>query len=165
MGVGYETYQGFLELLLERLKIALGEGGVVSCCLFGSVARGEARPDSDIDLLVVLAEGCPDPLGMFLRALKEARESDEYVRLVGAGYRPDPYPVFLTEQDLWERPLILLDAMDHGVILWDTGVLGRRFAALRQRLGELGAKKVFLPEGRWYWDLKPDWKPGEVILL
>lgn len=165
MGVGYEMYREFLDLLVERLKTALGEGGLLACCLFGSVARGEARPDSDVDLLIVHGERCDDPLGTFLGALKGIRESEAYRRLSAAGYRPDPYPVFLSERDLWERPLILLDAMDHGIILLDTGVLARRFAALRQRLHELGAKKIVLPDGRWYWDLKPDWRPGEVIAL
>jgi len=29
----------------------------------------------------------------------------------------------------------------------------------------LGSRKVILGNGSWYWDLKPDWKPGEVIEL
>ncbi len=165
MRVSYETYRDFLILLVEKLKIALGERGLLSCCLFGSVARGEARADSDVDLLVVHAETCGDPMGAFLGVLREVRESEESRELIAAGYRPDPYPVFLSERDLWERPLILLDAADHGIILWDTGVLARRFTALRQRLEQMGAKKLFLPDGRWYWDLKPDWTPGEVITL
>ncbi len=33
----------------------------------------------------------------------------------------------------------------------------------RNRLQELGAKKVSLPDGSYYWDLKPNWKPKEVI--
>jgi predicted nucleotidyltransferase len=165
MGIGYETYRAFLDVLVERLKVALGNGGLLACCVFGSVARGMARADSDIDLLVVHGEGCQDPLGAFLEALKAVRASEEYRTLVSAGHRPDPYPVFLTERDLWERPLILLDALDHGVTIWDTGILQTRFASLRRRLEELGARKVLLPEGRWYWDLKPDWKPGEVIAL
>lgn len=166
MGVGYQTYRGFLDLPVERLKAALGEGRLLSCCLVGSVARGKARMDSDIDLLLVVhGEGWDDPLRTFLAVLKEIRESEEYRRLVAAGYRPDPYPVFLSERDMWERPLILLDALDHGIILWDTGVLAERFAALRQRLNALGAKKVPRPDGRWYWDLKPDWQPGNVVAL
>lgn len=165
MGVGYEIYRGFLDVLVERLKTALGEGGLLACCLFGSVARGEARRDSDIDLLIVHGEGCEDPLGTFLTVLNATRESETCRSLVAAGYRPDPFPVLLTPRDLWERPLILLDPMDHGIILWDTGVLAGRLAALRQRLDELGAKKILLPDGRWYWDLKPDWRPGEVIAL
>jgi predicted nucleotidyltransferase len=165
VAVTYETYRAFLDELVERLKAAFGEDGLLACCLFGSVARGEARPDSDLDLLVVHGEGCRDPMGSLLAAAEAAQDSEAYRHLVAAGLRPDPFPVFLTERDLWERPLILLDPLDHGIILWDTGVLARRFATLRDRLRELGAKKVHLEDGGWYWDLKPDWRPGEVITL
>ena len=43
------------EQLLEKLgryRSRLAELGVVSLSVFGSVARGEARPGSDVDLLV-----------------------------------------------------------------------------------------------------------------
>ncbi|MFQ5520218.1 MAG: nucleotidyltransferase domain-containing protein, partial [Candidatus Methylomirabilia bacterium] len=45
------------------LQAALGEN-LVSIVLFGSVARGEARADSDIDLLIV---GEEFPQGRFAR--------------------------------------------------------------------------------------------------
>lgn len=41
--------------ILTRVKAAEGElraRGVAHAALFGSVARGEARPDSDIDIMV-----------------------------------------------------------------------------------------------------------------
>ncbi len=50
------------ETVLERLKAAEGEirrRGVASLALFGSAARGEAGPDSDIDVLIDLAPGRP----------------------------------------------------------------------------------------------------------
>lgn len=165
MAATYETYRAFLDELVERLKAAFGEHGLLACCLFGSVARGEARPDSDMDLLIVHRDGYEDPLGTFLMTLREVQGAEAWRQLVASGYRPDPYPVLLSERDLWERPLILLDPMDHGIIVWDTGILAKRLAALRRRLDELGAKKVALPDGGWYWDLKPDWRPGEVITL
>jgi len=28
---------------------------------------------------------------------------------------------------------------------------------------ELGSKRVFLTDGSWYWDLKPDLRIGEVF--
>jgi len=38
--------------ILERHQAELREAGVKSLKLFGSVVRGEARPESDIDILV-----------------------------------------------------------------------------------------------------------------
>jgi predicted nucleotidyltransferase len=60
-----------LEKTLEILRAnesALRERGVLHAAIFGSVARGEAGPDSDVDILVDLEPG--NPCGMF-----------EYVRL------------------------------------------------------------------------------------
>ncbi len=43
-----------LPIELEELREILKKHGVVSASIFGSYARGEARPDSDLDLLVKL---------------------------------------------------------------------------------------------------------------
>jgi len=51
--IGLETYRGLLARLVDILKERLGPS-LVSVVLYGSVARGVARPDSDVDLLVVL---------------------------------------------------------------------------------------------------------------
>jgi predicted nucleotidyltransferase len=40
-----------------RLAEVCARYGLVELSVFGSVARGEARPDSDLDLLYVLAPG------------------------------------------------------------------------------------------------------------
>ncbi len=37
---------------LKALEAELRQRGIVSAAVFGSVARGEARPDSDVDVLV-----------------------------------------------------------------------------------------------------------------
>jgi hypothetical protein len=55
--------------------------------------------------------------------------------------------------------------VDDAIILYDkdgffAGVLER----LRRRMQELGSKKIYIGD-KWYWDLKPDSKPGEVIEL
>jgi hypothetical protein len=41
--------------------------------------------------------------------------------------------------------------------------LENEFKAIKEKLKKLGSKKVVLPDSSWYWDLKPDMKPGEVI--
>jgi len=163
--IGYEVYRFFLDQLLNRLRSHFGEDFILSVALFGSVARGEARPDSDIDLLIVHKEVDSLLTKRFVKVFFELKEEAEYGRLRAMGLRPTPCPVFITEADLLERPLILLDVLDHGLILYDTGVLQRRLEALKRRLSELASKKVVLANGKWYWDLKPDWKPGEVIEL
>jgi predicted nucleotidyltransferase len=43
-----------LPIDLEELRIILKRHGVVSASVFGSYARGDAKPDSDLDLLVTL---------------------------------------------------------------------------------------------------------------
>ena len=76
------------------------------------------------------------------------------------------YVVHPGDIHLADTPWILLDICDHGIILFDPrSVLARKLASLRLRLSELGSRRVELADGSWYWDLKPDMRPGEVIAL
>ncbi len=138
---------------------------LVAIALFGSVARGQARPDSDLDLYVVTRRptlGDSRLHGMWGRI----EASPEYQALARAGYRPTPSPVPHTVEDLARHPWILLDITHHGVVLYDPeSVLELELDAVRRRMAELGSKRVELPDGSWYWDLKPDWRPGEVVDL
>jgi len=163
--IGYQTYRPYLNLLLDRMRDCLAGEEFLACALFGSVARDQARPDSDIDLLAVVSRRQADTMLRFVRFLREIETDPLVVELKASGLSADPYPVFVTPQDLESRPLILLDILDHGIILCDTGVLRNRLDRLQRRLWELGARKISHPDGTWHWDLKPDWKPGEVIEL
>jgi len=61
-------------------------------------------------------------------------------------------------------PYLFLDLTEDAVILHDEG---RRLEGLLMELGakliKRGAVRVFLDEDRWYWDLKPDYRFGEVV--
>ncbi len=161
--VGYDSYKVLLGNIVEFLEFYFRED-FLSCALFGSVARNQALPESDIDLLIVHRSCSYRPMEKFLKLLGDLEEDTEYKRLKKQGYFPDPYPVFLDEKELEKNPLILLDILDHGIILYDgDGILDKRLFSLKKRLQELGAEKISLSDGSYYWDLKPDWKPREVI--
>ena len=165
MKIGYEVYENYLQSFCNRLKASFGNEGILSVALFGSVARGHARLDSDIDLLLVHREVDFNPVHRSIDIAFALKEEGEYKCLVGQGLDPQPSCIFMTERELWNRPHILLDILVEGILLYDVGVLESRLRALRERLNTLGSKRVALPDGTWYWDLKPDWKPGEIIEL
>lgn len=163
------TLSGPWRALADRVVVqylaALGDDLVAVAC-FGSAARGVVSPASDLDLYVVTRQAEPVWLDPRLRHRWKIRETPEYQRLVRDGYRPDPSPVFHTQEQLRAHPWILLDIAHHGVVLHDpSGVLTAELDTVRRRLRELGARRVERADGRWYWDLKPDWQPGQVIEL
>src|ERR1700726_1638227 len=55
---------------LRRHEQALRERGVAHAAIFGSVARGDDRPDSDIDILVEFEPGAEGTIYEYVR-LKE----------------------------------------------------------------------------------------------
>ena len=88
------------------------------------------------------------------------------ITLRARGVPTNPMPVFRTEAALVDTPWLLLDISHHGIILFDPcQVLHAKLAALRRRLAELGSRRIELADGSWYWDLKPDLRPGEMIEL
>jgi predicted nucleotidyltransferase len=58
-----------LKALTVRLAELCRKYGIAELSVFGSVARGDARPDSDVDLLYVRVPG--NDLGMSYFALQE----------------------------------------------------------------------------------------------
>lgn len=155
----------FAERVVGEYRAALGPDLLAVAC-FGSVARGESGPESDLDLYVVTRGPVAPLLDRRLVGVSRLRATPEYQTLAREGYRPDPMPIFHTAAKLATHPWILLDIADRGVILYDPeGILARELEAVRRRLRALGARRIERADGSWYWDLKPDWRPGEVIEL
>ncbi len=162
MGIGYKIYKRFVDEIISGLDRFFDKDVSLSVVLFGSIARGSGRKDSDIDILVLHKEVGYDPVKRWVNILLELQEGREFKRLIKKGYYPNPSLIFMTPADLSQNPLILLDIMDEGIILKDQkGVIKGVIKTLKERLKAMNAKKIILEDGSWAWDLKPDWKPGE----
>ncbi len=164
-GCGYAEVTPLTDPFVETLRTGMGDA-LVGVALYGSVARGEARPESDIDLLVVHLGGRVAALDA-VRAVRQALYADPVTeRLCERGVPVDLSYILFSESQFADTRWLLLDVSHHGIILFDPrGVLSRKLAALRARLEELGSRRIELPNGDWYWDIKPDMRPGEIVHL
>ncbi|HEX9822514.1 MAG TPA: nucleotidyltransferase domain-containing protein [Methylomirabilota bacterium] len=147
-----------LRRYVEALGRHFGER-LVSVVLFGSRARGEARSESDIDMLIVV-RGLPRNRFERYGGLRDvARQvSDEFAAAVA--------PILLTPEEAQHVKPYYLGMLSGHVILYDTdGFFAAVLERLRRRLAELGSRRYVDSKGYEYWDLKPDWKPGDVVEL
>ena len=158
---------GQYELLLSKLLAACRQhygARLVSVAVFGSVGRGTPHPDSDLDLLIV-AEGLPD--GRLARALDfqvvEATLVPDLAEAHAPGLAPELSPVFKTPAEVEAGSPLFLDMIDDARLLYDReNFLRDALAAFQARLRRLGARRIWRGNA-WIWDLKPDYKIGEVF--
>lgn len=141
---------------------------LVSACLFGSTARGNAEQSSDIDILLI-AEDLPEGLISRNRTIENVQEtvrrSAPAQALRKMGQSTLVSPIIFTPEEASKHPPIMLDIIDDGIILHDRDkFLERILDDIRNRLKELGARKVKTQKG-WYWILKPDAKLGEEVRI
>ncbi|MDR5695275.1 MAG: nucleotidyltransferase domain-containing protein [Armatimonadota bacterium] len=167
-GIGYEQYREYLEAFTDALVERLGDS-LLAVVLYGSVARGTATETSDIDLLII-QRGAPssyyERLEPILKLEQALKETPLFRALAQRGLSPSVSPLMLSETEAEENRFIFLDMVDDSIVLFDReGFFSRRMEKLRQRLEELGARRIFLPDGSWYWDLKPNLVLGEVFEL
>ncbi len=158
-------YDELLDRLAAELRVHYGDR-LVACAVFGSVGRGTLRPGSDVDLLIVARDL---PRGRFSRVDEflpvEARLEPVLGGRAGAPGSIGLSPVFKTPGEVEAGSPLFLDMVEDARILYDPDeFLARHLARLRARLRELGARRIWRGNA-WYWELKPDLQPGEVVTL
>lgn len=138
--------------------------------LFGSVARDTFRQESDIDLLVVLKEAPRS----YHRRVKEGLlplldsfwETDEFQQMGQTGFQGEPSFLVLTEEEVRSHPPLFLDFSHEALLLYDPAkLLEQECKKVKEKLKVLGSQRKVMPDGTWYWVLKPDLKFGEKVDL
>ncbi len=154
-------YQQILNKFKRKLLIRFKDE-LISLVLFGSVARGTAKKESDIDVLIILKDA-PDS---YYERLKPVVDIELEMRKDVEGMPPIFSSMILSLDEAKQNRNIFLDMIDHSVILYDTNdFFKNRLSELKKRLDQLGSKKVLLDGDTWYWSLKPDIVAGEIIEL
>jgi predicted nucleotidyltransferase len=134
-----------VDRVVAGYREALGSDLLAVAC-FGSVARGEATPESDLDLYIVTREEAASLIDPRLTLAGRLDETPEYAALTREGFRPDPMPIFHSATKLETHPWILLDIADHGVILYDPkGILAKELDLVRHRLRSWAASASSFP--------------------
>ena len=152
--------------ILELLRSFLGDD-LISVVVFGSVARGRADLNSDTDVILV-ASNMPRSLSERMEILANLlvefskTQTCEELNRKGLNTWVQFHPLTMEEAEL-HRP-IYLDVVEDGIIVYDRGgFIKRVMEGFKSKLEALGAKRIFLEDGSWYWDLKPSIKRGEVV--
>jgi nucleotidyltransferase len=158
-----DPYKSLLEKLTELLQEEF-QDRLVSVVLYGSVARGDNRNDSDIDLLLVI-EDLPKTITerVILFDRVERKLDDDIMRLMDEGYYVTFSPILKTPEEAMRFSPIYMDITEDAIILYDKNDFFRKvLEKTKKRLKKLGFERVWLSEKSWYWR-KRDYKLGEVI--
>ncbi|MBS7611745.1 nucleotidyltransferase domain-containing protein [Candidatus Bathyarchaeota archaeon] len=158
-----EPYRSLLKSLVELLYARLSDK-LVSVVVYGSVARGSTRKDSDVDILII-AESLPKSRMKRQQLFIEVEDKLEPIidDIWNRGFYVDFSPIILSVEEASKIRPIYLDMVEDSVILYDKdGFFSNIIARLRERLKELGSKRIWVKD-KWYWLIKPDIKFGEVV--
>lgn len=160
-----EAFDELLVALPSAIRSCYGDR-LVAVAVFGSVARGAMRHDSDVDLLLIVQD-LPHGRTRRMREFEAVEEAVEglFRDLHTKGIHTALSPVLKTPEEVLAGSPLFLDMVEDARLLYDRDeFFARQLDRLRNRLVELGARRIWRGNA-WYWDLKPDYKPGEVFEL
>ena len=157
----------YLKLTCDCFRKASETLNVESFAVYGSVARGSATVNSDVDVLLIsedLSGSLGSRIGQLYNVEEALQQELEWLRKnkIHAGF--SFYP--LRKCEAQRLPNLFLDLTDDAVVLHDRNrFLERTLLELKMKLLKLGARRVFIDKERWYWDLKPGYRFGEIVAI
>jgi predicted nucleotidyltransferase len=158
-----EAFEEIVQALPAACRAVYGDR-LKAVAIYGSVARGTMRPDSDIDVLIVA-----DALAASRAARMDEFEqidrllADKISSARAAGVHTTVMPNLKTPAELRAGSLLYLDMTDQARILHDPeGILRGYLDDLAERLRAMGARRVPFGGG-YYWELKPGFRWGDRI--
>ena len=158
-------FESLLGLISEACQACYGDR-LVSLAVFGSVGRGTPRPDSDIDLLLVverLPRGRMPRMAEFLDVEAAVRPFLDRAR--ATGFTPELSPIIRLPEEILKGSPLLLDMIEDAKLLHDRqGFLKSALERFKARLDRLGARRIWRGNA-WYWDLNPGYRHGDIFEL
>lgn len=160
-----QQFQQIAQVLLERARNYYGDN-LVTFAVYGSVARGTATAESDIDLLLVVRDL---PQGRTPR-IDAFTDNVENPPLAPIRFENRDYPVRIsavikTPEEVALGSLLFLDMTEYCQLGYDKGNFFANYLnGLKAKMRTWGSEKR-CSGGGYYWLLKPDLKPGEKIVL
>ena len=132
---------------------------LVTLAIFGSQAQGREKPESDLDLVVVIR-------GLPRQRFARRRLLGPLLRAVSSSFAETAALILLTPEEAASVKPFYLGMLDgHRLLLDRDGFFRSILDRLVRRLRELGARRLTDELGNPYWDLKPDYVLGEDVVL
>ncbi len=160
-----EPYRSLISELLDRLRDKFKDK-LVSLVVYGSIARGDFRRDSDIDLLIIIEDLPKSKLkrqDLFMEVEEGLKKVIEEIEL--QGFIIDFSPILKTPEEARRFSPLYLDMVEDAIIVYDKdGFFKSILRRLEEKLRELGAKRIRIGK-KWYWVLKDKYRFGEVISI
>jgi len=132
---------------------------LVTVAAFGSQIVGRARPESDLDLLIVIRE-------LPRRRMERRQLIAPIAHEVSEDFAETVSVIILTPDEASTvKPFYLGILEGHRLLVDRDGFFRAVLERLERRLAELGARRLTDELGNPYWDLKPDYVLGEDVVL
>lgn len=150
-----------LDELVERLRSASEDlksefrDSFTGLLFFGSHVRGEARKDSDVDLLVVL------------KGLKGMEVRSKIYNIIADHVRKPLTLIDVDMKDITSEELVitplLMNALYDGIIIYDESkILAKLKSKVRELIRKAGLIRYRTPDGKYGWKRR-DEKPLEAV--